>query len=155
MIMDNNLFATPREWQDSILMWFIENNIKMLSPQGWDIRFLNTHRARMLWLVKHAGIIHFAWDNLNDERLVLKGIGLLKDIGFDLKRKISFYILCGYNTTFEEDLYRCETLKNLGVQAFVMPYKKTKEISALARWANRPWLYWSINFKDYKRKAIK
>ena len=153
MIMDNNLFAAPQEWQDSIFEWFWENHIKMISPQGWDIRLLNWHRVEQLYDTKHIGMIHFAWDNPSDENAILRGIKLLDKAGFDLKRKVSFYILCGYNTTFEEDLYRCETLKNLGVQAFVMPYKKTKEISALARWANRPWLYWSINFKDYKRKV--
>jgi len=154
MIMDNNLFATPASWQWEVFKWFHNNKIKMLSPQGWDIRLLNEERAGFLKMVKHAGIIHFAWDNVKDEPAVLKGINLLKDTGFDLKRKVSFYVLCGFNTTFEEDLYRCETLKNLGVQAFVMPYhKKDKQINALARWANRPWLYWSIPFEKYFRRV--
>ena len=151
MIMDNNLFATSNEWQKSVFSWFIDNKIKMLSPQGWDIRLLTMERAKLLKTIRHAGQIHFAWDNLKDEQAVRKGIALLETTGFDLKHRISFYVLAGYNTTFEQDLYRCETLKNLGVQAFVMPYKKTKEISALARWVNRPWLFWSIPFEKYNR----
>lgn len=152
MIMDNNLFATSNEWQKSVFSWFIDNKIKMLSPQGWDIRLLTMERAKLLKTIRHAGQIHFAWDNLKDEQAVRKGIALLETTGFDLKHRISFYVLAGYNTTFEQDLYRCETLKNLGVQAFVMPYKKTKAISALARWANRPWLFWSIPFEKYNRR---
>jgi len=150
MIMDNNLFAAPDYWQADIFHWFIENKIKMLSPQGWDIRLLTAGRAKCLKTVRHAGMVHFAWDNLKYELAVLNGISLLKSAGFDLKHRVCFYVLAGFNSTFEEDLYRCQTLKNLGVQAFVMPYKKTKEISALARWANRPWLYWSMPFKKYK-----
>jgi hypothetical protein len=153
MIMDNNLFAAPDSWQKTVFDWFENTSTKMLSPQGWDIRLLTKDRAERLKSIKHAGMIHFAWDSLLDENMVLRGINLLKEKGFDLRRKVSFYVLCGFNTTFEEDLYRCETLKFLGVQSFVMPYKKTKEISALARWANRPWLYWSIPFENYKKKG--
>jgi hypothetical protein len=153
MIMDNNLFAAPNNWQEQIFNWFSYSKIKMLSPQGWDIRLLNEPRANYLKQIKHAGMIHFAWDNHKDEPAVIKGIEILKNLHFDLHHKVSIYVLCGFNTSFDEDLYRCETLKSLGVQSFVMPYRKTKEISALARWANRPWLYWSINFKDYKKKG--
>jgi hypothetical protein len=157
MIMDNNLFAAPQSWQDDVLGWFVGNNMKMLSPQGWDARLLNEHRWLMLSAIKHAGSIHFAWDDIKDEKYIERSIDIIKQGGIskrDLRATISFYVLAGYNSTFEEDVYRCERLKELGTQAFVMPYKRTKEISALARWANRPWLFWSIPFKDY-RGAVK
>ena len=151
MIMDNNLFAAPQYWQDKVFDWFIKNKIKMLSPQGWDIRLLTQQRVEQLKSVKHTGIIHFAWDNIKDEKAVLRGIKLLKDSGFDLKRGVSFYVLAGFQSDFEDALYRCEHLKELGTQSFVMPYhKKDKRINELARWANRPWLYWSIPFSKYK-----
>ncbi len=155
MIMDNNLFAAPNAWQYSVFKWFWENKIKMLSPQGWDIRLLTEDRAKMLKSVRHAGNIHFAWDNLSDEKAVNRGIEILRKAGFNLKHDIQFYVLAGYNTTIEEDLHRCEKLKEWGTNAFVMPYRKTKEINALARWANRPWLFWSIDFKDYTRRKVK
>lgn len=151
MIMDNNLFAAPNEWQFEVFSWFIENKIKMLSPQGWDIRLLTKERAEFLKSVKHAGNIHFAWDNLKDEKIIERGIRILKDTGFNLRHDIQFYVLSGYNTTFEQDLYRCEKLKELGTNAFVMPYRKTPQINALARWANKKWLFWSIPFSEYKR----
>jgi hypothetical protein len=153
MIMDNNLFAAPKDWQDSVLKWFVDNNVKMLSPQGWDIRLLNTHRARMLWLIKHAGIIHFAWDSTGDEERVIKGVDLLKDIGFDLKHQITFYVLAGcdlpgYDPSFGDALYRCRRLREMGTNAFVMRYHtRDKLINKLAKWANRPWAYWSQQFE--------
>jgi len=151
MIMDNNLFGAPQEWQDSIFSWFIDNNIKMLSPQGWDARLLTEERAELLRKVKHAGIVHFAWDNPKDEQSVFKAIDILKNAGFNLRHEISFYVLCGYNTSFDEDVYRCQKLKDAGIQAYAMRYRRSRDLNALARWTARPWIYWSVDFKDYKR----
>ena len=179
MIMDNNLFAAPPKWQWEVFKWFHDTKTKMLSPQGWDIRLLTEERAGFLKLVRHAGNIHFAWDNLSDEDAVKRGIELLKERGFNLKHDIQFYVLTGfdheleellaiksqnrtpnqnerieeiYGRLFSEALYRCEKLKEWGTNAFVMPYRKTPQINALARWANKKWLYWSIPFEKYSRR---
>jgi len=158
MIMDNNLFAAKEYWQRDVYKWFIDNKIKMLSPQGWDARLLNKWNWSILSQIKHAGSIHFAWDNIDDEKYIEKAIKLLKQEGVsarDLRAKISFYVLAGFKSTFEDALYRCERLKELGTQSFVMPYhKKDKRINDLARWANRPWLYWSMPFSEYKKGKI-
>lgn len=148
MIMDNNLFAAPDYWQEEVFEWFIRNKIKMLSPSGWDVRLLTPERAEFLKEIKHAGNIHFAWDNLVDEQSVLKGITLLKETGFDLKHNISFYVLVGFNTTFEQDLYRCNKLREMGTNAFVMRYhNRDRMLNKLAKWANRRWAYWSSPFQ--------
>ena len=158
MIMDNNLFMASDEWQKQVFDWFENTNTKMLSPQGWDARLLTEERWKRLHAIKHAGSIHFAWDNIKDEKYINRAIDIIKQGGIsarDLRATISFYVLCGFNSTFEEDLYRCERLKELGTQAFVMPYhKKDKRINALARWANRPWLYWLIPFKKYNTDQL-
>lgn len=155
MIMDNNLFAASDDWQRGVFDWFIENKIKMSSPQGWDIRLLTEERARYLKKIRHVKVtekginrapVHFAWDNLADEKAVERGIRILKDAGFNLKHDISFYVLAGFNTTFEQDVYRCNKLREWGVNSFVMPYRKTKQISALMKWC-RPWAYWSGPFE--------
>jgi hypothetical protein len=153
MIMDNNLFAAPDAWQKSVYTWFIDNKIKMLSPQGWDVRLLTPDRAKYLKSIKKGEYrIHFAWDDIKIESAVERGIQMLKDAGFNLNHDISFYVLVGYNSTFEEDVYRCNKLRDWGVASFVMPYKKNKQINALARWANRQFGYWKIPFKDYTRR---
>lgn len=152
MIMDNNLFAAPQKWQDSILSWFIDLGVKMRSPQGWDIRLLTEKRACRLREIRHAKrVVHFAWDNIEDEAAVLRGIKILKDTGFDTHHEITFYVLCGYNTTIEQDKYRCEKLRDLDVQAFAMRYRRSPELNALARWTSRPALFWSHPFSEYDR----
>jgi len=146
MIMDNNLLAS-KGWREEVLSWFIEGGIKMLSPQGWDARFLTENLAGMLKDIKHPKGLHFAWDNTKDEKSIIRAINLLKTAGFDLKHDISFYVLAGYQTGFEDALYRCNRLKEMGCSAFVMPYhKKDKQINRLAKWANRRWAYWSGPF---------
>jgi hypothetical protein len=151
MIMDNNLLGL-RDWFKVVADWFIESKVKMKSPQGWDARLLTEESAGILKDIKHEGGLHFAWDNIKDEEKIVSSVKLLKDAGFNLKHDISYFVLSGFNTTFEQDLYRCNKLKELGVNSFVMPYhKKDKRINNLARWANRRWLYWSIPFEDYKK----
>ena len=39
-------------------------------------------------------------------------------------RKLIVYVLCNYNTTFEQDLERIYTLRELGYWAYVMLYDK-------------------------------
>ena len=108
--------------------------------------------SRSIKICETCGENTFAWDNLNDETAVMKGIELLINAGFTkASHVLSFYVLAGYNTTFEQDVYRAQTLKDNGVQAFVMPFKRTREIRDLARWANRPELFWSTSFSEYKK----
>jgi hypothetical protein len=156
MIMDNNLFGAPDYWQKEVFDWFENTATKMLSPQGWDARLLTENRWNRLQSIKHAAALHFAWDDVKDETHIVRAIDIMKQAGITdghLRRNVSFYVLAGYgSSTFEDALYRCERLKEMGTRAFVMPFhKKDKRINALARWANRPWLYWSIPFKDYKK----
>ena len=156
MIMDNNLFFAGDEWISKVFSWFYDNNVKMLSPQGWDARLLTQSRASLLKGIKHAGGIHFAWDNMEDEYYVLTAIRMLEDVGFNLRRDVTFYVLVGFNTTIEQDIYRCQKLKEMGTNAFVMPYhKKDKGINALARWANLKQLFWTCDFKDYDYKEFR
>lgn len=147
MLMDNNLLAAPREWVKEVFNWFTESGVKMLD-HGFDARLLTEEYAGMLKDIKHPKGIRFAWDNMRDESAVIRAIKLLKDSGFNLKHDISFYVLAGYNTTFDQDLYRCNKLREMGVNAFVMRYHRNDpRINRLAKWANRRWAYWSSPFE--------
>lgn len=180
MIMDNNLFAASKEWQKSVYNWFIENKIKMLSPQGWDIRLLTEENANYLKLIRHAGNIHFAWDNIENEKQIRKGIEILRQNEFNLRHNVQFYVLSNFDEKleklleiktptlsqkkqiekiherlFKESLYRCEKLKEWGTNAFVMPYRKSPKINALARWANLKRIFWKTPFNEYTREKTK
>jgi len=155
MIMDNNLLGASKTWIESVFNWFIENKIKMLSPQGWDARLLTEEYAAMLKGVKHANGLRFAWDNIGDEKHIERAVKLLISSGFR-GRDLSFYVLVGFNSTFEQDVYRCNKLKEWGVCSYVMRYHKNDpKLNALARWSNARKLYWSHDFSEYKRGTFK
>lgn len=150
MIMDNNLLGAGYEWTQEVVRWFSDNNIK-IREHGLDIRLLDEKFAALLAeLPLTQSGLHFAWDNTGGEDAVVRGIKLLEEYGFNLRRHISFYVLVGYNTTHEYDLYRCKRLKEMGCNAYVMRYHKNdKWLNALARWANARQLFWPLEFEDY------
>lgn len=64
--------------------------------------------------------------------------------------KLRFYLLIGYETTEDEDLYRVEMLKSLGIGSFVMPYDRTSEYQRdFARWVNTH-VYKVAAWPDYR-----
>lgn len=77
--------------------------------------------------------------------------------------KLTCYVLVGFNSTKEQDLFRLRTLKELGITPFVQPYRdfnNEREPSQyekdLARWANKQWLFKSCDFADFSpRKGFK
>jgi hypothetical protein len=151
IVLDNNITA-DKEWFFENTDFVLENRLKFNAIQGMDVRLLDEEIAERIKELRWIGQIHFAWDNIGDEEAVKRGIELLKDVGMNTKHDVSFYVLVGYNTAFEQDLYRCNTLRDLRVSAFVMQYSKTPETKALARWANRPHVFWGHEFKEYDRK---
>jgi len=138
ILLDNNFLASPR-WREH-LQYLIYHDIKVNFNQGLDIRLLTEEKAQLLshtkyysWNFKTRGL-HFAFDELRYERDVWRGIDLLEQVGIPLKHCL-FYVLIGYNTTEEQDLFRIRALYDRGVRPYVMPYNKYK--SDLTRWVNR------------------
>jgi hypothetical protein len=138
ILLDNNFQASPR-WREN-LDYINEHDLKVNFNQGLDIRILDLEFAERLtqtkyynWNFKIRGL-HFAFDDMRYEKDVWQGIDLLDKAGIPLKHCL-FYVLIGYNTTEEQDLYRIRSLYERGVHPYVMPYNKHK--SDLTRWVNR------------------
>jgi hypothetical protein len=90
--------------------------------QGIDVRLLTPEIAKALSDVKHLRSIHYAWDLMSFERQVLSGISLLsKNVK---KWRQMCFMLTGFDTIFEEDMYRFNRLIEIGVKPYVMPYNK-------------------------------
>ncbi|MCX4265800.1 MAG: radical SAM protein, partial [Firmicutes bacterium] len=73
--------------------------------------------------------------------------------------RLSVYVLCNYNSTFNEDLYRIETLKALGYAPYVMIYNKPEAppvTRQLQRWVNNRRIFNVVDsFADYKSSLKK
>lgn len=154
-IMDNNILGSPSEWWKSVFSWFIDQGVIMRADQGFDIRILNKEMAGYLKDIKIQNL-KFAWDNPNEEEQIQNGIQLLKEVGIRL-RNVQFFVLTNFNTTLEEDLYRCSKLKEWGTNPYIMIFEKEKApkiLRKLQRWANRKHFFWSGPFSEYKQLSI-
>lgn len=136
MLLDNSLNADEDHFKN-ILNQLIKEKIRVDFSQGLDIRLLTNEQAYLLSKVRLWKQIHFAWDWMEIEDQVKEGIKILDK--YKLKRKSMFYVLVGYNTKIEEDIYRIEMLRNLRVDPYVMVFNKRDQpriIKELASWAN-------------------
>ena len=151
-VLDNNFFANP-EWKAAI-----DYLIKLNQPvnlHGVDIRIMNEEQA--FWLNKlrlKRSHVHIAWDlpeiDLTDKlREVTKYIA---------PWKMTCYILVGFNSTIQQDLYRIQRCREFKVLPFVMPYRdfenKTEPsqyCKDLAQWVNKPQIFGRVpKFEDFE-----
>lgn len=163
-LLDNNWYA-DKVWFFDNSQWLINHGLKMNVQQGMDFRLLNTEIAERLRDIEWSGNLHFAYDNMSDERFVIDGLKLLKEVGFDTRSEIKVYVLVDFNTTMEQDIYRCNILKELNTNPFVMNYQQidpshpkklnNRHAPHLTRWANREEVFWSTDFKDYDHGSWK
>lgn len=143
-VLDNNFFANP-EW-----MFAVNDLIRTkqtVNLHGVDVRLMNEEQAYWLNKLKHHKQIHIAWDFPN-----LDLTPKIKEMTKYIKPyKIMCYVLIGYNSTPEQDLYRVEKLRELGVDPFVMPYNKSdKYQKKFARWVNHKAIFKTVKWIEYK-----
>lgn len=147
ILHDNNLTADPycidklHEIRDRKLI--IDIN------QGCDVRLMNEDIAEALGQVKHLRSLHYAWDLMGFERQVIEGIKTLSK--FIKPYRHMCFMLVGYNTSFEEDVYRFKKLREMKVDPFVMIYNQLddKKLKHFARWVNSR-IYKVCKWEEYE-----
>lgn len=154
ILHDNNLTADPHCIDK--LKEIKERKLIVDINQGCDVRLMDEEKAYWLGQVKHLRSVHYAWDLMNFESQVLEGIETLSK--HVKKYKHMCFMLVGYNTTFEEDMYRAKKLMELGVKPYVMRYNERRDdvrLNHFARWINSHIYKAESNFEDYEpwRKA--
>ena len=102
--------------------------------------------------------VHFAWDRYEDKDLILKK---LEEYATYSEKKPNphnsiVYMIVNFNTTFEQDLERIYTLRELGYWAYVMIYDKAhceQKYKDLQRWVNNRFIFSRCErFEDYNKK---
>ena len=146
-LYDNNILALPKHFE-TICRQLKKENIKVDLNQGIDIRLIRDNNAKMLSEIRSNDRIRVAWDFMDMEKMFLKKLPILTK--YIKPVNINVYILVGFNTTFEQDYYRIQKCKELGLYPFAMDYNKksSKLLKELCRWTNRYW-FRHILFKDY------
>lgn len=148
-VLDNNFFANP-QWYASV-QYLIEVG-QPVNLHGVDIRLMNEEQAFWLNKLRLHKSIHIAWD-LPEIDLTDK---LREVIKYIKPWKLMCYVLVGFNSSMEQDLYRIERLRELGIKPYVMPYRdfenKTKPsqyAKDLAQYVNKPMIFKSCKFEDF------
>jgi hypothetical protein len=153
--LDNNIYA-DRDWFFENTDYILDNRLKFNAIQGMDIRLLTPEIAERLKKIRWTGQYYFAFDTMGEEEDVRTGIQMLKDARINTKHDVTFYVLVGFNTTPEEDKYRCRLLKELRTNAFVMQYgERTEHTRKLAWWANnRKKIFWICDVEEVDRSTF-
>lgn len=145
IVQDNNFFSSEKwEWA----VWLLISWGQRVSfNAGIDLRILESKHCVALNSLKLHKQIYIAWDNPRD-KLEPK----LKIITSYIKpSRIACYVLIGYWSTPEEDLYRVETLRNFGIDPFAMPYDKSDFYQKrFSRWVNHKAIFKSVKWEDYR-----
>jgi hypothetical protein len=152
MLLDNNLTALPDQFE-RICKQLIKERVRVDFSQGLDIRLITAEMAQLLSQIRLWKRTHFAFDNIALEKQVRAGIKILTENGVSA-HKLMFYVLIGFDSIPDEDLYRVEVLRGLGVDPFVMPYNKSDEYQKrFARWVNHKAIFKSVPWHEYKTSA--
>lgn len=145
-VLDPNITACPNKHE--LFEQYIETGAEIIFNQGLDIRLLTEKDIEYLNRMNVKNI-HFAWDNAEED--------LYKHFADYAKQTThkphggfgTVYVLCNFNSTMEQNLFRIYTLRDLGYDPFVMIYDKPnapQEVKRLQRWCNN-----KIIFKSTKR----
>lgn len=156
-LLDANLTADPDVLGK--LTEMRERGLTVNITQGVDVRIMTDEIAQALSNLRLAGKdkrIRYAWDLMGYEKQVTEGFATLSRHIKPYRH--TCYMLCGFNTTWEEDVYRFRKLRELGVYPYVMIYNKESARQAgtldlrlmhFGRWVNS--LFFKVcGFDDYE-----
>ncbi|NQT23378.1 MAG: hypothetical protein HQ579_08105 [Candidatus Omnitrophica bacterium] len=153
IILDNNILALPNHFK-KICEQLRKEKIKVDFNQGLDCRLLTGDIAKDLKSISHIEY-RFAFDDIKLRPQVEKAIKLLRECGIN---RCNWYVLVGFNTTFEEDLDRLNLLRDLKQNAYVQrynAYKADRKYIPLARWANQHHIFQAMNYLQFLEKCKK
>lgn len=152
VLCDPNILAC-RQWKD-LLQQLIDSKATVDFNQGLDIRLMTEEKAQMIKHIKTKNL-HFAWDRIEDREKIIPKFKLFKEITGINERNLIVYVLCNFDTTFEQDLERIYNLRELGYWAYVMLYDKAHiprghKLRKLQRWVNNRYIFAKCKtFEEY------
>ena len=149
ILHDNNLTADP--YCIDKLHEIRDRNLIVDIDQGCDVRLMTPEIAQAMSEVHHLRSLHYAWDLMRFEKQVIDGIKVMSR--FVPASRHMCFCLVGFNTTFEEDMYRVKKLESLGVRPYIMRYNERRDdirLNHFARWVNS-FIYKAVpDFDEYE-----
>ncbi len=135
VLLDNNIFALPQHFK-LVCSQLRKEKIRVDFNQGLDHRLLTEDKVKELKSLSHIEY-RFAYDDIKMKSQVIKTIKLLRKYGIN---RCNWYVLVGFNSTFQEDLARLNLLRDLNQNAYVQrynAYQADRKYIPLAQWTNQ------------------
>lgn len=154
ILCDPNILACPQHME--LLQQLADSGAKVNFNQGLDIRLVNDKNMELLKQIR-LDSIHFAFDRWQDKDIIEPKLrAFAEKTGFNKDRgRVMVYILCNYDTTLKQDLYRIQLCRELKFAPYPMIYDKEHCDSVykrLQRWCSN-FIFWSCpNFEEYTRR---
>lgn len=155
VICDPNLIAC-KDWKN-LIQQLIDSKAVININQGIDIRMMTDEKAEMIKKLR-VDSVHFAWDRYEDKDIIIPKFKEFKEITGWGARKTSVFVLTNFNTTFEQDLERVYTLRDMDYDPYIMIYNKhltkgNEPVRLLQRYVNNRKIFKTIKrFEDYNPK---
>lgn len=156
-LLDPNILACKDHIE--LLQQLVDSKAKIDFTQGLDARFINKDNLQLLKQI-NIQMLHFAFDFMKNEKQIVNGLKLAKEVLQIDERKAVVYMLTNFDTTIEEDLYRVNLIRELGYMPDVRIYRKASLpkhhiLKDLQRWTLMRAVYRSVEFMDYKPRGNK
>lgn len=160
VIMDPNILAC-RQYPE-LLKQLADSGASVDLNQGIDARLLTPENIKLIQQIKLKKI-HFAWDNPKDEEKIVPKLKLFKEMTGIRDREAVVYMLTNFDTTFEEDLHRVYTIRDIGMTPYTMIFekektKKTDPVRRLQSWTNNKIIWFGnpgMKFEEFDREKFR
>jgi len=117
-LLNNNTFSDP-QWKETFEeIW--DADLIVRDENGYDLRLVDEEKATALAKTKWDHGPKFSWDFMKDEEQIVQGFKEINQVGLKWK---TIYVLIGFDTTIEEDIYRCQKIYDMGHNPFPMIYE--------------------------------
>lgn len=152
VLCDPNILAC-KDWKE-LFQQLVDSKAYIDINQGLDIRLMTEEKAEMLRQMK-VKALHFAWDKYEDGEQIIPKLQMFKNHTKLNFRKLIVYMLCNFDTTFEQDLERIYKIRELGYLPYVMLYNKESiprghQYKKLQRWVNNRFIFNSCkSYEEY------
>ena len=154
VLCDPNILAC-KDHMD-LLKQLADSNAKINFNQGLDIRLVNDQNLELLKQIRLESI-HFAFDRWQDKDVIEPRLRMFcEKTGYHRNNgRVMCYILCNFDTTLEQDIYRIQLCRELNISPYPMIYDKEHcdpVYRDLQRWCSN-FIFWSCpTFEEYKNK---
>lgn len=153
VFLDNNILLNKKRFFE-VCDFCIKRDLKVWFTQGLDIRLLDDHVAYKLSELKTFKGFHFAFDDSGLEKTIIEKCNILKNHGINIRSDVQFYVYLDSLDQYDDAVFRCRKLKEIGTNPFVMfniNKKSNLKINKLRWWANRKQAFWSCDIEDLHR----